>query len=245
MTIGPNRLRGNENTYHLSINEARFRLDLTLKGSLPAFQFGNGRVTFYEDQSAEWDIGFDIPRAVASGTLTAGEKKFSLAGNGYHDHTWSTIKLPAFIKNWHTLRFYQERFAIILHQVHLTQQFGGGLLCIGIIGDDHKLIPIRSFLYKPLKWREEKTSGLTIPTELQLCIKKNNYVITGTIKEVRFLDSSDVLGQLAWPLQTLIKPFYTNPYFIRFLAKCDINVIDKNGSQHTLSGNGVIGWNSY
>jgi hypothetical protein len=244
LTIGGNHLKASENTCHLTIDESPFRLDLNLKRSLPAFQFGNGLVTLYENRSAEWGIGFDLPRASAVGTLTAGKEIFDLAGDGYHDHTWSTIRLPALMSKWYTLRLYQERFSIILHQIHLTPKFGGGLLCAGIIGDGDRLIPIRNFHYSPSKWRKENISGLDIPTELQLNIKTEHYSITGSIKEKRFLDSVDVLGQIAWPLRQLIRSLYAKPFLIRYLAGYDIDVIQKDGTRHRLRGSCIVGLNS-
>jgi predicted secreted hydrolase len=197
LTIGNSHLKGGENAYYLSIDEPLFQMDLTLTKTLPGFQFGNGRIDFYKDRSAEWNLSLDVPRADTSGTLTAEGKMFNLAGNGYHDHTWTNIKLPTFMEKWYSLRFFQGRYSIVLLQIYLTKKFGGGVLCAGLIDDGENLIPTRSFLYKPLKWRKESTSGLAIPTELQLRLKTDDYSITGTIKESRFLDSIDVLGQLA------------------------------------------------
>ncbi|MGD1969846.1 MAG: hypothetical protein PVJ88_08730 [Desulfobacterales bacterium] len=245
LTIGPNHLTSRNRIYHLTINEKDLQLDMTLKGVLPEYQFGNGRVFFYKDRSAEWNIRFDAPRAIAKGVLTVDGKTLSLDGDGYHDHIWSTIKLPTFAAKWYSLRFYDERFSIILHQIHLTDTFGGGQICAGIIGDKDKLIPVRRFLYQPLKWRKEKTSGLQIPQELLVSIKTDDYTINGTIKEARFLDSIDVLGQLSWPVRTAIKAFYTKPYMIRYQARCDIHLTDRDGFQHNLSGLGVVGTNYY
>jgi hypothetical protein len=245
LTIGNSHLKGGENAYYLSIDEPLFQMDLTLTKTLPGFQFGNGRIDFYKDRSAEWNLSLDVPLADTSGTLTAEGKMFNLAGNGYHDHTWANIKLPTFMEKWYSLRFFQGRYSIVLLQIYLTKKFGGGVLCAGLIGDGENLIPTRSFLYKPLKWRKESTSGLAIPTELQLCIKTDDYSVTGIIKESRFLDSIDVLGKLTWPVRTLIKSFYTKPYLIRYLTDCDINLVDKNGLRHQLSGVGAVGLISY
>jgi hypothetical protein len=245
LTIGPNHLTSRNHTYHLTINEKDLQLDMTLKGVLPEYQFGNGRVFFYEDRSADWNIRFNAPRAIAKGVLTVDGKTLSLDGDGYHDHVWSTIKLPTFAAKWYSLRFYDERFSIILHQIHLTDTFGGGQICAGIIGDNDKLIPVRRFLYKPLNWRKEKTSGLQIPQELMVSIKTDGYTLSGTIKEARFLDSVDVLSRLSWPVRTAIKAFYTKPYMIRYQARCDIHLTDSGGARHHISGMGVVGTNYY
>jgi hypothetical protein len=245
LTIGPNQLVSTGRTCQLKINEKNLQLDMTLKGVLPEFQFGNGRVSVYEDRSAEWNIHFDAPRAVVKGTLTADGKTYNLAGTGYHDHTWSTIKFPTLVEKWYSLRIYDRRFSIILHQLHLTNAFGGSKICAGIIGDSATLIPTRSFLFRPLRSRKDETSGLQRPIAFEVSIKTGGYWINGTIKEERFLDSVDVLGQLSWPTRTLIKTFYTEPYLIRYLADCDINLIDRDGVQHHISGLGLVGTNFY
>jgi hypothetical protein len=245
LTIGPNHLVSTGRTYHLKINEKKMQLDMTLKNVLPEVQFGNGRVLFYRNRSADWNIRFNAPRAVTTGTLTVAGKTLPLDGDGYHDHVWSTIKLPTFAEKWYTLRLYGERFSIILHQIHLTDKFGGGKICAGIIGDKDKLIPIRRFLYQPLRWRKEETSGLQIPEALALFIKTDEYTIEGTIKEARFLDSIDVLERLSWSTRTIIKTFYTRPYLVRYQARCDIQLTDNTGARHSISGLGVVGANSY
>lgn len=245
LTIGGSHLKGDENAYYLSIDEAQFQMDLTLVKTLPSFQFGNGRVDFYKDRSVEWNLNLDAPRADASGTLTAEGKMFSLVGNGYHDHTWATIMLPTFMEKWYSLRFFQERFSIVIFQIHLTRKFGGGMLCAGLIGDGSNLTPIRSFLYKPLKWRREQTSGLDMPTELQLCIKTADYSITGSIKEMQFLDSIDVLARVPWPIRKIVKATYTRPFLIRYLARCDLDVTRQDGVRQQISVTGVAGLNSY
>jgi hypothetical protein len=245
LTIGPNHLVNAGRTCRLKINEKNLQLDMTLKGVLPEFQFGNGRVSVYEDRSAEWNIHFDAPRAVVKGALTADGRTYNLAGKGYYDHTWSTIKFPTLVEKWYALRIYDRRFSIILHQLHLTDAFGGNKICAGIIGDGARLIPVRSFLFRPLRSRKDETSGFQRPIAFEVSIKTGGYWINGTIKEERFLDSIDVLGQLSWPTRTLIKTFYTKPYLIRYLADCDINLTDRDGVQHHISGLGVVGTNFY
>jgi hypothetical protein len=245
LTIGPNRLVSNGRTYHLKINEEKLQLDMTMINVLPEFQFGNGRVLFYRDRSAAWNIRFNAPRAATTGTITVAGKTLRLDGDGYHDHIWSTIKLPTFADKWYSLRLYDKRFSIILHQIHLTDKFGGGKICAGIIGDKDRLIPFRRFSYQPLKWRKDETSGLPIPEALALSIKKDGYTIDGTIEEARFLDSIDVLGRLSWSTRALIKTFYTRPYLVRYQAWCDIQLTDNSGARHPISGLGVVGSNFY
>jgi hypothetical protein len=245
LTIGPNHLVHTDDTYRLKINQKKIQLDLVLENVLPEYQFGNGRISFYEDRSANWNFLLKSPRAAAAGTLRVEGKTFNLDGDGYHDHVWSTIKLPTFARNWNSLRLYDTRFSIVLHQIHLTDTFGGGTICAGMIGDNDRIIPIRRFLYQPLSWRQDEQSGLQIPDELAVWIKTDEYTVEGTIKEARFLDSIDVLGRLSWATRAVIKTFYSKPYLIRYQARADIQLTDHAGIQHSIKGLGVVGTNYY
>jgi hypothetical protein len=241
--IAGNRLHSSEDTTTLRIDEPELELELTMIRNRPAFHFGNGRVHFFEDRSALWGIGFEAPRARTGGSLKSGGQIFSLAGDGYHDHTWSTIRLPSFAEKWNTLRFYQGGFSIVLHQIHLTRKFGGGMLCMGFVEDAQERTPIRCFVYKPLRWRTETVSGLDIPIELKLSIRTESHSITGLMREVRLLDAIDALAQLSWPVQQVVKSFYTRPYMVRYLVDCRIDVTGRDGRRRQLSGYGVAGAN--
>jgi hypothetical protein len=65
------------------------------------------------------------------------------------------------------------------------------------------------------------------------------------LKETQFLESINVLGQLAWPMQKLLNSFCTKPYLIRCLPGNDNDVVDKDGLRHQFLGAGVVGTNSF
>jgi hypothetical protein len=245
VTVGPNRVWAEGDSYHLTLNEKNLKLSMTFEGKLPAFQFGNGRVFFYEDRSAEWSVGFHAPRATVRGDLSVDGRNFNLEGYGYHDHSWSTIKLPTFVDKWYTLRLYDQRVSIILHQIYLTDQFGGGMLRLGMVGENGRLQATSDFRYEPLKWREDGKSRFEMPTEFEVFINAGGYTITGKVKEWEFLDSIDVLEVVSWPVRSAIKAFYTSPFFLRYLANCEIDMINKNGERHHISTLGLVETNVY
>jgi hypothetical protein len=245
VTIGPNRVWAAGDTYHVTFSEEHLKLSMTFEGNLPAFQFGNGRVFFYEDRSAEWGIGFHAPRATVRGTLTTQDRSFDLEGYGYHDHSWSTIRTPSFVKKWYTLRLYAQNVSIILHQIYLTDKFGGGLLRLGMMGDNGDLVAIRDFRYEPVKWRKDRKSGFKMPTEFEISINEGGYSLWGRVKEGQFLDSIDILENVSWPVRMAIKALYARPFLLRYLANCEIDMVDKNGDLHHISAPGLVETNVY
>lgn len=245
VTIGPNRVWNSGDIYHLDINEKDFRLSMTFESKLPAFEFGNGRVFFYEDRSAVLGIGFHAPKADVRGTLAVEGRSFNLEGYGYHDHSWTTIKIPTFAKEWYTLRLYDQGISIVLHQIYLTDEFGGGLLRFGMIGNNGRLLATRDFHYEPLKWREEEKSAFNMPIEFEVFVNAGVYTLSGRVREEKFLDSIDVLKSVSWPVRAAIKAFYTDPFLLRYLANCEIEVRLDNGEKKSISALGVVEANVY
>lgn len=244
--IGKARAWRKGSTYRVKITEDDAQVDLTLACAVPAFQWGGGQVDFYEDRSALWGLGLNCARGASSGTFEAKGKSFSLAGTGYHDHGVATIKMPTFLARWYTLRLWDPKLTVILHQQYMSDTFGSKLNRFALVGTADKLIAgARRFTYKPLAWREDDDSGNKIPTELALALKAGGYTITGTVKESRFIDSVDVLGQISWPIRTMIKAFYSDPYLIRYFVQYELDVTDKDGTEEHLSGVGIAEANYY
>lgn len=245
VTIGPNRVWNSGDIYYVDVNEKDLRLSMTFQSKFPAFEFGNGRVFFYKDRSALMGIGFNAPRADVTGTLAVEGRSFNLEGYGYHDHSWTTIKIPTFVKKWYTLRLYDQGISIVLHQIYLTDEFGGGLLRLGMIGMDGRLFATRDFQYEPLKWQKEQKSAFNMPIEFKLFVNAGSYTLSGRVKEEKFLDSIDVLESVSWPVRAVIKACYADPFFLRYLANCEIKVRFDNGEKKSISALGVVETNVY
>jgi hypothetical protein len=107
------------------------------------------------------------------------------------------------------------------------------------------LLGTHDFSYEPLQWRKDEKSGRRIPAEFELLLTAGDYVLSGTVKEKTFLDSIDVLQSLSWPVRTAIKAFYTEPFLIRYLADCEIEMKHKNVALRTISASGVVETNVY
>ena len=230
ITVGPAHVWGGGDAYHVTINESDVQLDFHLNNELPSYKFGSGKVLFYEDQSAEYTLGISAPRARASGTITLGGERFDLTGHGYHDHGWSTIKMPSFIREWYAIRMFDEKYTLVLHRQFLQPKFGGENN-FGLLGVDGQIVgTTRNFWLNPTARRQE--AGHSLPTELAVLINTSGYKVEGTITELRYQESIDVLGRISFPVRMAIKAFYTNPYFLRYMGQCEFDVTKDGITEH-------------
>ena len=191
-------------------------------------------------------MAIDTPAGKTSGRLKVGGRTFDLAGYGYHDHGWSTIKLPTFLGRWYNLRVYGSKYSIVLHKLYMTEDFGKGHVKYGLVGVDGSIAGLtRRFTYRPVRWRKEKESGEKIPTRFEVRIRTGGKTITGFVTEARFLDSLDLLSEVSWPVRMAIKAFYASPYLIRYLGAYELDVTDRDGNSEHISGIGVVETNGY
>jgi hypothetical protein len=230
MTIGKAHTWGGGGTYRVTLAEADVSLDLTLVNELPSYKFGNGKLFFGADRAQQYTIGMNAPRARTSGSVSFGGTRFDLAGYGYTDHGWATIKMPSFIKLWYAVRMFDERYTLVLHRQLLQPRYGGDNK-FGLLGVDGKIVaPSRNFRLDATQTRPE--AGLSLPTELTVSMNSGGYQVTGTIRELRYQESIDVLGRISLPVRMAIKAFYTNPYFLRYMGQCELDVTHEGVTEH-------------
>jgi hypothetical protein len=235
--IGKNRTWVEGDTYRFKVDEAEMKLDLIYRAQVPAYQFGGGHIRFYADKSVDWGMGIMAPRAAVAGSLTVDGKTYDMAGLGYSDHSYTTIKLPTMLSRWITLRLYDPKYTFIVHDQKLGDKFGGTANRFGLLGTADSMVGAsRSFTYEPVTWRKDEKSGYKMPTEFQVEFKAGGSTVRGTVKEERFLESIDVLSQVSWPVRTLIKAFYSKPYLMRYLVHYELDVTNAEGTTEHIAG---------
>ncbi len=240
VTVGKSRAWGGGSSYNISIDYPEFKMQMNIKNKLPSLIVGDGSVKFFKDKSSEWTLGMNVPRGTTSGKLTVKGKSFDLAGNGYHDHGWSTIKMPDIMSKWYSLRLYGEKYSIIFHQQTMSKKFGKKSHKLGVFGVDGKMIaPIRHFTFTPTEWEKHK-AGYKIPLAFDVALKAGGYDVKGTVRMDTFLDAIDVLGQVSWPIRIVIKAFYSNPYMYRYVGAYELDITAPDGSKEHISGKSVI-----
>lgn len=241
---GKSRLWRDGPAYALRIEDEELTLDLRLTPELPAHQFGDGRVVL--EPGRVWSLGVHAPRGHAEGSLRAGGVDASLAGYGYHDHAWSTVKLPSMLSGWRTLRVFAPRYTLVLHDQRLADEYGAGPVRFGILGANGAIAAsLRDFTYAPVKTRRDPASRRTYPTELALDASGGGWRVRGTVRETRFLESVDVLGRLSWPVRTAIGALYARPFTLRYLGRYELEVTDPSGNTEKLTGEAPLEANFY
>jgi len=262
-----------ERGIHVAIDEPTLTLAVHLAPELPAQQFGDGRIVV--EGGKLWSHGMMAPRARTSGTLRSAGVNASLDGAGYYDHSVTTVKLPSLLSGWRTLRIFGERLSLVLHEQQLAKRFGGRAARFGILAlrDDDgplaltaasatttattamtatrattsapKVVALRDFTYTPLRMQHDEAAGSDYPTELSLAITAEGYRVRGTIRQTRFLEALDVLGQLSWPVRTAIRAFYAKPFSLRYLGRYELDVTTPAGATTHVTGEAPLEANFY
>jgi len=239
ITIGGAHAWGGGDAYHLVIDEPDVKLRLDLANELPSFRFGDGKVTFYADRSAEWTQAINVPRGKATGSVTIGGLTVAIDGVGFNDHGWATIKLPTFLTQWTSLRVFDPRYTLVLHSQRFTEKFGGGDNKFGLLGAGDRLVgSTTSFVLDPS--RPRPVEGGQMPTRLDVAVETGGYQVVGTITELRFQQSIDVLGSISLPVRVAIKAFYSAPYLMRYAARYDLDVTDDKGVTEHITGECLV-----
>lgn len=244
ITVSGAHAWGGGRAYHLVVDDPDVKLDLDLTNRMDPYRFGNGRLVFFEDRSAEWDMQINAPSAAASGSLTMDGRLWDLAGSGYHDHTWTTMKIPTAMDRWRVVRILGPHFDLILHHQHFTKKFGGGDNKFGLLAiDGQRVASSRNFALSPTATRE--VAGVEMPTAFDVALDSGGWKVEGTITEARFQDSLDVLAQVSFPVRVAIKAFYTNPRMLRYAGHYELDVTSPEGTTEHLSGECMVEANTF
>jgi hypothetical protein len=228
----------------LVIDDPELSLELELTPELPAYQAGNGRIEVAAGKW--WDQGIEQPRARTAGSLRQGERRAGLAGLGYLDHAWSTIKIPTLMTGWRTLRLHGPRHTVVLHDQALAPRWGGVPARFGLISRDGAIIAdLRGFDYQVLSKTRDAASGQDYPTSATVDASAGGWRLHGKLTTVRLLDSIDVLGRVSWPVRLAIKAFYSSPFTLRALARCELELVGPGGEREPVAGVGFVEFNYY
>ena len=244
--VGRHRIWTEGTSIRVKLDGDSLKTDFTFHPALPPHQFGNGRIDLYADRSAQWAYAIMAPRAQVEGRLTTNGKAYDLAGVGFHDRNLATIKMPTFLNRWFTLWIFADEHTLVLHELRLGDRFGNVQVGAALLGsNDRTLAEARNLTFKPTKSRTDPESGYALPTTLDIAFSASGYSVTGTLREARFLESIDVLGQISWPVRTVIKALYTKPYLVRYVADYDLDVKAPDGTSKKISGLGLFEVNYY
>ncbi|MBC7251996.1 MAG: hypothetical protein H5T62_17180 [Anaerolineae bacterium] len=91
---------GDGSHYQLRLCQGGIEAELEFQGSVPGWKPGTGYL--FRDQASgrffRWVV--PLPRARVAGWLRVDEERFTVTGEGYHDHNWGNVYLPAAFSRW-------------------------------------------------------------------------------------------------------------------------------------------------
>jgi len=86
--------------YRLSLQEGPLAAELTFWPRLPGWRAGTGHLFFDPDTGRHFDWVVPLPRARVEGVLSVHGESRPVVGEGYHDHNWGNLYLPAAFQGW-------------------------------------------------------------------------------------------------------------------------------------------------
>lgn len=93
VAIGKNRFKGDLSTYKIHIEVEDVTADVTLKGIVPAWRPGAGRILYGAEEQYEYGWIVGVPKGEVWAEVTCNGKKETYHGYGYHDHNWGDRSL--------------------------------------------------------------------------------------------------------------------------------------------------------
>lgn len=147
---------------------------------------------------------------------------------------------------WYSVRlFHADGTTLLLHDLLLSEGFGGGHLSYGLLGREGEICALPRDSHIVLTAWRETSGGQRIPTDLRVAFQQDGYQVSGTLHEARFLETIDVFGRLSWPVRTLIETFYTQVWIHRLLASYELNITDPRGHVRHIGGLAFVEIDTY
>lgn len=222
--IAKNRAWGTPPNFHLKIREDNFKADLDFHSELPSYRAGSGKILIGKNKK-ECGYGINAPRARASGSITVGDKRYSINGHGYHDHEWQTIKATEFSRGGCYLLVWHDDLTIILQDTYLKDAYGGGKLQLGLVGKGGKILAENNrYTMDITTTKKDKPSGYEWPDTIIIDFASDNVKVTGTVQATSVIQNMDMLAELSWPIRFFIRAFVSNPWLHRTWATYDLQV---------------------
>lgn len=224
--IGRDRAWGAPPEYHLTIDEKEMKADVTLSAGLPAFRRGDGLVRVGKGGArGEYGYGINAPCARASGTVTVGGTAYTLAGAGYHDHSWQTLKMTDIARKTVSLRLWHGGLTLDFQDHYLKDGYGGGKVQVGLVGRDGKIIAeLGAYALTLSDMKKVKGSPYEYPGRMELDFNAGGVRAAGTLTVDEPFQSLDMLADLSWPVRMAVRAFYGRPWVYRMRAHYELTV---------------------
>lgn len=138
--IGANRFQGDLREYRIQAAAGEVSVDVTLRGEVPPWRPGTGRLLFGPRRDREFAWLPSVPLGRVTGSYTVDGQVRDASGMGYHDHNWGDVALPKVVHNWYWARGQAGPYAAIASYITTTKRYGHHPVTIFMLARDGEVI---------------------------------------------------------------------------------------------------------
>lgn len=222
---------------HYSKND--ISADLELVSQAPPWRPGSGKIYF--DGSSEKYFAWlaAIPYGRVKGTLRYNGKTVEVAGSGYHDHNWGSVRLNKVMTQWYWGRSRIDDYTIIFSEMLTAPKYGSLKLPVFFIAKGNTIILDKDFdfTFKPDSWKRHN-GGRDYPEEIQILVSGKDTQAELNITDPKIIEAKALLEGAPRIIRTAAGLF-VNPYYFRFKSNYDLELLT-DGKSERIKGDGIF-----
>lgn len=242
--FGPNIFSATENEFKFTFQDENHKMELVLKSNHSSSPIGGSHMKFLKDGKEVDDppgrkVTNYCASGILSGTFESNREIHQFTGSGYFDHALSTVKIPDYSNEWHSLTAPHKDYGLKILLVYTKKGYKPEITPIFylvkdgvILANDDQVEAIGS------EYIKDEKSGYEYPSSWEISRDFNGIKLTGTMKKSTHLDSINILGNYPWIVRKMVQVFYTKPYHIHFLMDYDFE-LDVHGEKIHLKDTGI------
>ena len=152
--------------YRLSLLEGPLAAELTFWPRLSGWRAGTGHLFFDPDTGRYFDWIVPLPRAHVEGVLSVRGESRPVVGQGYHDHNWGNLYLPAAFRGWTWGRAQLGAWTVIFGDVVGRGEPAPHVTPFYLARDDTVLLSTDRIQVQAETWLREPRTGARYPRVL-------------------------------------------------------------------------------
>ncbi len=246
--VGPHYWEGEYPDYriHLDIpaqnGKPAMKADIKLRSLVKGWRPGEGPVHYGAPDGSWYDLVVPIPWADLSGSFYINNKKHELKGYAYMDHNTQTVMPTEQLGKIIALRSFSDEYAVNFLEYIAPDSYGNTRSTWILVMKNGEILYATDDWERTMgDFREEKRTGYTYPSTLEVKINKPGIKLIGTVRGQKLIEIVEPLEELPdWVLKVARK-FFKAPAIIRQNVEVDWHLkMPEEGIDKKFRCNGVF-----
>lgn len=228
--IGPHRLVGDLNEYHVLISPMNgLGLDLKLTSISTSWRPGTGYFAFGENEEQYFTWLCAVPRGRVEGTLTVNGEPRKVSGYAYHDHQWGNVYPNLAWNHWTWARQNFGDYNILVFDFVASKMYGGDRYTLCFIQDKDGNTIFEN--YAPAKYDvieeyiQEETQKAH-PKHMKYTFEHNGKKVEYTLAMKKELEIRDDTKLVDAQMLAALDQMGLYPTYTRFFGTGDLTITD-------------------